>query len=246
MRYSSGLGYGAAGGYTPYGVEAVGRTHDEGGAVPDLVENFVFQKEVQPPDILPDLIVREARAYWGAVSGVSDLLLRLSAAALDLTDDYFADYYSGDPANALRLAHYPKLAGLDAGAGAERYGAHTDYQGFTILWQDPERQGVEVKMADGRWEPVATAEDAFVVNAGDLIELWTNGRWKSTLHRVPQPAPGSAASATSRLSLVFFTGPNHSAYIEPIATCISEENPSRYEPVLAGDHLLRKLQASNT
>lgn len=47
---------------------------------------------------------------------------------------------------------------------------------------------------------------------------WTNGMWKSTLHRVTNPAPQKAHSSR-RLSMAFFHKPNYDAVIEVLPTC---------------------------
>jgi isopenicillin N synthase-like dioxygenase len=96
-----------------------------------------------------------------------------------------------------------------------------------------------------------------VVNIGDLYEVWTNGRWRSTVHRVTKPPPGSAAASSPRLSIPFFTGPRNDAVVEAMPTCVGEGIPPRYAcvgegippryaPVRVRDHLLGKLRASNS
>ena len=130
-------------------------------------------------------------------------------------------------------------------------GAHTDYTGFTILHQDEsdvgalDAGGLQVLLKSGEWHPVRPQPAAFVVNIGDLYEVWTNGKWRSTVHRVLKPPVGSAAASSPRLSIPFFTGPHNDAIIEAMPTCISEAQPAKYEPIRALDHLLRKLGASN-
>jgi len=60
-----------------------------------------------------------------------------------------------------------------------------------------------------------------------------------------KPPAGSASAAAPRLSIPFFTGPHNEAVIEALPTCVDEEHPPLYEPVLAREHLRRKLSASN-
>ena len=50
---------------------------------------------------------------------------------------------------------------------------------------------------------------------------WTNGHWKSTLHRVTNPVPAKASSSR-RLSVAFFHKPNYDALIEVLPTCCLE------------------------
>ena len=145
----------------------------------------------------------------------------------------------------------------DQGTRAVRYGAHTDYQGFTILRQDPSQQGLEILFPDGVWRAVhstgsavhrpeegVVSEEVLLVNIGDLFQQWTNDRWKSTMHRVSNPPQGSDGARSDRLSLVFFTGPRDDALIE-VLPCCTDGPGAGYEPVLAGAHLKAKLQVSN-
>ena len=125
-----------------------------------------------------------------------------------------------------------------------RYRAHSDYTGFTILRPDPEIIGLEAQAADGVWISVPPRPGALIVNAGDLLQVWTNDRWRSAPHRVVNPPPGSAPRP--RLSLVFFTGPADDTVVEPLPNCHGPEAPKKYEPVSAREHLLRKLGRSNT
>merc|ERR1712048_406581 len=108
------------------------------------------------------------------------------------------------------LSHYPPL-----GANSEnklRYREHSDYSGFTILLQDAEdgcdgSNGLEVDI-DGVWVPVKPRKGCFVINIGDLFELWTNDRWRSTPHRVTSPQAGTPAATRSRYTVLLFSGPN--------------------------------------
>ncbi|CEO98161.1 Fe2OG dioxygenase domain-containing protein [Plasmodiophora brassicae] len=216
-------------GYTPVGGEAVaGKGH---GA--DPVESLVLHHGGSPPDRVPASIREATLPYWTAMHTLLSNIMSISASALRLPESYFQDFYN--PAHcSLRLAYY--AAGREA--NRDRYGPHTDYTGFTILCRD-EVPGLEV-LINGEWVPVPFVPDSFVVNAGDLIQRWTNDVWKSNVHRV---AP--VAASRSRLSMVFFTGPRHDAVITPLECCCSTDNPPRYDPITAGEHLQRKLAASN-
>ena len=85
--------------------------------------------------------------------------------------------------------------------------------------------------------------DSFVVNAGNLIQFWTNGLWRSNLHRVVNPSPCEAE--LSRLSIIFFTGPNQDAVVEPLEKCVQHtgEKPL-YEPVVVKEYLAGKRKTT--
>jgi isopenicillin N synthase-like dioxygenase len=215
---------------------------DSARCVPQLVENIAFSNSGDPPDLTPAMPLQFKsclREYCAALRSLLQALMEISAQALDLPPDFFAKMYE-QPSVHLRLAHYPAQCAESAAAagGHQRYGAHTDYQGFTLLRQDS--PGLEILFPDKCWVPVTVTPDSFVVNAGDLIQRWTNDVWRSNTHRVV-----NMNLQTPRLSMVFFTGPSDDTLVTPVPTCVTPDHPVRYEPINALDHLLVKLNATN-
>jgi isopenicillin N synthase-like dioxygenase len=84
---------------------------------------------------------------------------------------------------------------------------------------------------------------AFVINIGDLMALWTNDRWVSTLHRVVNPAP-DAKGSTRRQSLAFFHQPDWDAEIACLPSCLGAGEPPKYQPVRSGPYLMGKFKAT--
>ena len=80
----------------------------------------------------------------------------------------------------------------------------------------------------------------FVVNIGDLMAMWTNGRWTSTMHRVVNLARADADS--ERISIPFFHQPNHDAVIECIPTCLEPGESPRFAPVTSGEWVRSKTR----
>ena len=189
-------------------------------------------------------------AYYAEMLRVLSCIHRMSAMALDLPPDYFTPYYTPSTQVDFRMAYYPPVPPDAQNTSAMRFGEHTDYTGFTILHQDEsdvgdlDAGGLQVRL-NNQWHAVTPQPGTFVVNIGDLYEIWTNGRWRSTVHRVMKPPAGSAAASRPRLSLPFFTGPDNDAIIDAMPTCVDENHPAKYKPVKALDHLLRKLAESN-
>lgn len=114
---------------------------------------------------------------------------------------------------------------------------------MTILRQDDAPGGLQVLDKQGDWIDVFTPPGAFVVNIGDLMARWTNDRWVSTMHRVRLPEPDRFGSCR-RQSIAFFHNINADHVVETIPTCITPENPAKYEPVTAFDLLMQKHRAS--
>ena len=76
------------------------------------------------------------------------------------------------------------------------------------------------------------ADGSFVVNVGDMAELWTNGRFLSTRHRVVSTA------GRERISIPFFFEPNASCVVSCLPSCCGPDRPLRYAAVTAGEYLL--------
>lgn len=236
---------GEAAGFRPCGDESVAKSRDPSvNDAPDLVESFTVRKPIgstQDYAVVPDDLKHAIVPYAAALTEMLTTLMRITAVSLGLDEDFFADFYSPDPENHLRLASYP-ISKEHAATGRQLgYGAHTDFTGFTILKQDDLHQrGLEV-LVEGDWVSVPPMRDAFLVNSADLIEVWTNGRFKSPVHRVVTCCAdeGKSVEPVPRLSLVFFTGPRNSALVEPIGKLLGDGTP--YKATLAGDHLKAKL-----
>lgn len=243
-------------GYIPINMESVAATRGNP-APPDLCEALVFYSlyqedpqmpqaglkaqtgnlwPSQPPHLKPTLL-----AYNAALMALLDTLMQISALALGLPENFFQPYID-QYQSVLRLVFYPEQADPPL-PGQLRYGAHSDYGGFTILRQDNAPGGLQVCLKSGEWVDVLPMDNAFVINVGDLIARWTNDRWRSTLHRVVNPPPHSQGSAR-RLSLVCFTGPNPNAVIECLPTCQDATHPAKYGPVTAGDYIQSKIDVS--
>ncbi|WP_286806783.1 2OG-Fe(II) oxygenase family protein, partial [Marinimicrobium sp. UBA4209] len=107
-------------------------------------------------------------------------------------------------------------------------GAHTDYECFTIL--KPTAPGLEVLNGAGEWIDVPLQDDAFVINIGDMMEALSNGAFVATSHRVRKVAE-------ERYSFPMFCNLDYDTVIEPLPELVSDDQPPRYEPLIAGEHL---------
>jgi len=243
-------------GYIPVAGESLSQSL-AGSAPPDLKEVFNMGPVTAPahamtdpeeacvyspslwPAALPEL--KEAwTGYYLAMRDLGDRLMALFARGLGLPPGFFAASIDQCP-NALRAINYPARDTVPL-PGQLRAGAHTDYGTLTILRQDAVG-GLEVAGADGAWAGVAPVPGAFVINIGDLMARWTNDRWRSTLHRVVDP-PGADARRARRQSMPYFQNANWSAEISCLPTCLAPGESPRYEPVLAGPHLMGKFRKS--
>ena len=157
----------------------------------------------------------------------------------------FTRNHTDHSTDTMRVNNYLRQPGGDDPLpGQQRMGAHTDYGILTVLYAD-QVPGLEIVGPDGAWHGVVPADGALLVNLGDLISEWTNDRWRSTMHRVVPP-PRQVDGPSRRRSVAFFHDGNYDALVEVLPTCVSDDRPARYAPVLAGDHLLNKLLGPRT
>jgi isopenicillin N synthase-like dioxygenase len=181
--------------------------------------------------------------YFVAMEELSQLLMRLFALGLDLEEHYFEPFIDDHYTYMIGNFYPPQLK--SAAPGQLRRGAHSDWGTLTILYQDRNPTGLEVFNSAGHWQPVAPVAGSFVVNIGDLMAVWTNNRWASTLHRVVNPPRERAADY--RISIPFFHQPNFDARIECLPSCTSPANPPRHRPVTSGEWvelMIRKASAA--
>lgn len=170
-------------------------------------------------------------------------LLRIFAVALEIDEDHFAPLIDRH-FSILSAHHYPALSAPPL-PGQLRTGAHTDYGALTILAMTNSRGGLEVEAKDGRWLPVSPGPGELVVNLGDMMQRWTNDRWRSTMHRVMTPDDLDDAMSR-RMSVGYFMHPNYDAEIRCIPTCVAPGEDPKYPPITAGGHIRAKIEASHS
>jgi len=207
----------------------------------DLKESFNWGAELDvPPDeanpllgpnVWPPAMPALKSAvypYFEAASACAEDLLRGFALGAGLDADHFIRQCDR-PVSRGSLQYYPPQP---ADAAQDQFGVapHTDFGMLTVLCQD-EIGGLQLQLLSGEWVAVPPIPGTFVVNVGDLLERWSNGSYRSTLHRVIN------ASGRERLSLVLAYDPNFETLVDASAFCAAGESP-RDEPITCGDYLL--------
>jgi isopenicillin N synthase-like dioxygenase len=165
-------------------------------------------------------------AYYDAVQALAQRLLPLYARALDLPATFFDGLFD-HPLSALRLNHYPAH---DYAEGEYGIAPHTDSTFITLLAQDG-IPGLKVQAPSGRWIDAPLAPDSFVINTGDLLNLWSNGRFLSTPHYASN-RPGRA-----RHSIPYTFHPSAETVISALPGSLAPGETSRFEPVATGEYL---------
>lgn len=230
---------GSTRGYEGIGVQALDEARPG-----DLKE--IFQCGPEParvrlnvwPEGMPEFRAALLNFHQSAKRSCEQLMSAI-AVSLALPENFFEPYQDRSDAT-LRLLHYPPLAGAPV-PGQLRAGAHTDFGGMNLLFQDDEG-GLEIEAADGSWIAAPAIPGTAIVNTGDLISRWTNGMFRSSPHRVVNPT--GAAADKHRYSFVLFHSPNPDAVISCLPPCTGPDNPPKFAPITAGEHLRARAAAS--
>ncbi|XP_002519155.2 protein DMR6-LIKE OXYGENASE 2 [Ricinus communis] len=157
--------------------------------------------------------------YAKQVEKLAFKLLELICLSLGLPADRLNGYFK-DQISFARLNHYPPCPAPHLALGV---GRHKDGGALTVLAQD-DVGGLEIALrSDGEWVPVKPIPNAFIINIGNCMQVWTNDLYWSAEHRVV------VNSQKERFSMPFFFFPSHYVQIKPLDELLNQQNPPKYE-----------------
>ncbi|KAL5333739.1 hypothetical protein BJX70DRAFT_47852 [Aspergillus crustosus] len=207
------------------GYEVIGAQALDPSTKPDIKEGYFVGRDVPnrkppyrafehpniwPTPAIPDSEFREPMLeYHDALCTLAHNVLRILGRGLPGLTPELLNEFSQDPVATLRLLHYPPHpASSDPDiVGA---GAHTDFGAITLLLQDGQ-SGLQVLRQDTQaWIDVPPTPHAYVVNVGDMLHRWTEGKYKSNIHRVVN------TSGKDRYSVPFFFDGNLDFVVRPL------------------------------
>jgi isopenicillin N synthase-like dioxygenase len=236
-------GGGGARGYTAFGVETA-----KGAQSFDLKEFWHVGRElgaghpfreVMADNVWPDEVADFKEVYlqlYDAFDEAGLKVLRAIARFLNVDEEYFTDTVR-DGNSVMRLLHYP--AQNEPTGNHIRASAHEDINTITLLL-GAEEAGLELKTKDGRWLPVSPKPGELVVNIGDMLQRLTNGRLRSTSHRVVNPAPDRASKA--RYSMPFFLHFRPDFMIQALPGTVPVGEHPKWPPISSHGYLQERLR----
>lgn len=188
--------------------------------------------------VLPENWRQIAADYYAGMEAIGQKILDSLSRSLGINPEIFRAAFD-DGISTLRLLHYPKRPDGEAAPNdvPERFAefngqsyeqiarAHVDSGLLTMLAQCGVG-GLQARNASGDWIAVPVIDDAFSINFGGLLDRWTGGRIRATLHRV-------LGQGENRYSVPFFFEPRPSTEIAPLPI----DGIKPFAPFLYGDHL---------
>jgi len=169
------------------------------------------------------------RTYLDRCTRLSLTLLEAFCMGLDLPADFMQDDFAANHTGFIRLNYYPVADPLEASNGEKLPIAdmgihhHTDAGALTVLLQD-DVGGLQV-FRDGYWHDIQPVPGAFVINIGDMMQVWSNDIYHASLHRV------LAMNERVRYSIPFFFNPAAATEISPLPSVVSDERPAHYRSI---------------
>lgn len=155
------------------------------------------------------------KEFAAKLEKLAEELLDLLCENLGLEKGYLKNAFHGSkgPNFGTKVSNYPPCPNPDLIKGLR---AHTDAGGIILLFQDDKVSGLQL-LKDGEWVDVPPMRHSIVINLGDQLEVITNGKYKSVLHRVIAQTDGN------RMSLASFYNPGNDAVIYPAPALLEKE-----------------------
>lgn len=171
------------------------------------------------------------RDYYGQMEDLSQILLGAICESLGLESNRLTENFDKNHTSYLRLNYYPICDDTKSNMAIHR---HTDAGALTILYQDNHVTSLQV-CRDEKWYFIPPCEGTFVINIGDMMQVWSNDKYKAPLHRV------QANSTHERYSAPFFYNPAYKADVQPLVNENSEEEKPLYSVVNWGDFRAKRF-----
>ncbi|KAL5791465.1 hypothetical protein ACOSP7_000059 [Xanthoceras sorbifolium] len=164
---------------------------------------------------------------------VKTCLLKSMARNLGLESAKLATLFE-DGIQGVRMNYYPSCVLANKVMGLT---PHSDATGLTILKQVNEVDGLQIKK-NGKWVPIKTLPGSFIINIGDIIEIMSNGEYKSIEHRaVVNPQK-------QRISVAAFHSPNMKTMIGPLPDLVKENQSYYYYKTITHQEFVRLVVTS--
>ncbi|XP_050287569.1 protein SRG1-like isoform X8 [Quercus robur] len=164
-------------------------------------------------------------AYSAELKDLAMKILELMAKALGMEHNDMRSLFE-EGFQGMRMNYYPPCPQPELAIGLN---AHSDAGGLTILLQVNEMEGLQIRK-DGRWISIKPLPNAFIVNIGDILEIVTNGIYRSIEHRA------TVNSAKERLSVATFYSPSLEADMGPAPSLITPESPPLFKRIGVADY----------
>ncbi|KAL6010244.1 Aconitate hydratase mitochondrial [Asimina triloba] len=180
------------------------------------------------PDLTDDYR-KTMKEFAERLEKLAEQLLDLVCENLGLEQGYLKKAFCGSkgcPTFGTKVSNYPPCPRPELIKGLR---AHTDAGGLILLFQDDKVSGLQL-LKEGEWVDVPPMHHSIVINIGDQLEVITNGKYKSVMHRVVAQTDGN------RLSIASFYNPGSDAVIFPAPELVANSGSVAEEEEEEAEH----------
>ncbi|KDP21186.1 hypothetical protein JCGZ_21657 [Jatropha curcas] len=193
----------------------------------DIFYMITLPPNLRRPHLFPQLPLpfRDTlEAYSREIKDLAMTILKFMARALGMEPEEMKQQFE-EGCQKVRMNYYPPCPQPELVMGLN---SHSDAVGLTILLQVNEVEGLQIKK-NGKWVPVKPLPNAFIVNVGDILEIVTNGIYRSIEHRA------TVNSVKERLSIATFYSPKLNGEMGPAPSLVTEERPALFRKIGVAD-----------
>ncbi|CAH2067823.1 unnamed protein product, partial [Thlaspi arvense] len=174
---------------------------------------------------LPPSFRETVETYSSEVKSIAKILLAKMATVLEIKREEMEDLFK-DVWQSIKINYYPPCPQPDQVMGLT---PHSDAAGLTILLQVNQVEGLQIKK-DDKWVVVKPIQNALVVNVGEILEIITNGRYRSIEHRAVVNAE------KERLSVAMFHSPGKETVIGPARSLVERQKQCLFKSLSTQDY----------
>ncbi|XP_061367074.1 oxoglutarate-dependent flavonoid 7-O-demethylase 1-like [Gastrolobium bilobum] len=189
----------------------------------DMLYMFTLPPQMRKPHLFPSLPLPfrdDLETYSVELKNLAIQVIDLMANALTMDTMEMTETF-GAGTESMRINYYPPCPQPELVMGLN---PHSDAGGLTILLQANEVEGLQIKK-DGLWIPIKPLPNAFIINIGDLMEIITNGIYRSIEHRA------TVNSKKERISIATFYNPSVESTIGPAPSLVTPKTPAVFRRV---------------
>jgi len=249
LKYRADLEHGNYSGYRPLGcIEVLPGLRDN-------VQMYNFYKCI--PELArshPEVIEQhreEIESFQRHIAqDTVQKLLILIAIVLELPEDALTNGHKYDDVSDCHLRYmlYTARSAEENAKFQNLYSkGHTDFGSLTLLFRQP-IAALQILAPDGSWKWVKPHPGSITVNIADVLQFWTNGYLKSSVHRVVAPPPDQAH--LDRLGLLYFLRPAHDLDLKVVDSPLlkrlglKEKDDDAKEGIKAGDWVKARVKGN--
>ncbi|XP_047310963.1 protein SRG1-like [Impatiens glandulifera] len=190
-----------------------------------IITSPIFLRNPSLFPSLPQSFRETMEVYSNEMNKIATKLFGKMAKALKIEGGDMDEMFEGGM-QSMRMNYYPPCPQPELAIGLS---PHSDSTGLTILFQANETVGLEI-MKNSKWISVKPLPGTFIVNIGDIMEIVSNGAYRSILHRA------RVNSSKERLSIATFHNPNLEKELGPAPSLITTESPALFKKVGVSDY----------